>query len=180
VILEVSEALVDVIEAATPDLNDWVELNSLAQGVGPGPTKQKAQLALIAVAPHPHMINRPLVEGIAGLVRAPLHLRLTYLVTYLDAHDEAQLRIDRIAQAFHTTPIIKRADLTPPLSDAVESITIRMLSPTADERNQIWGTLGRSGPLSLFYEVDVAPVPVIEREGAGRVKVHTINYVGAP
>jgi hypothetical protein len=179
VILEVSEALVDVIHAATPDMGDWIELHNLTSG-GTAPTSVKAQLALIAVAPHPHMINRPLVEGVAGLVRAPLHVRLTYVVTYLGAHNEAQIRMDRIAQAFHTTPIVSRTDLQPPLSDAVESITIRMLSPTADERNQIWGALGRSGPLALFYEVDVAPVPVIEREGAGRIREHRIDYVGAP
>lgn len=178
-ILEVSEALVDVIYAATPDMGDWIELHSLTSAAT-APSTTKAQLALIAVAPHPHMINRPLVEGNAGLVRAPMHLRLTYVAVYLGKHDESQIRMDRIAQAFHTTPIVKRTDLEPPLNAAVESLTIRMLSPTADERNQIWGTLGRPGPLALFYEVDVAPVPVIEREGAGRIKGHTINYVGAP
>ena len=36
-------------------------------------------------------------------------------------------------------------------------------------------------PYTLGGEtVDVAPVPVIEREGAGRVKSHRIDYVGAP
>jgi len=178
-ILEVSEALVDVIHASTPDMGEWIELHHLTT-TGTGPTTGKAQLALIAVAPHPHMINRPLVEGVGGLVRAPLHLRLTYVATYLGLHSEAQIRMDRIAQAFHTMPIVRSVDLQPPLSDAVESLTIRMLSPTADERNQIWGTLSRPGPLALFYEVDVAPVPVIEREGVGRIKTHTINYVGAP
>jgi len=177
-ILEVSEALVDVIHAATPAMGDWIELHSLTT-VGTGPTNTNGQLALIAVEPHPHMVNRPLVEGANGLVRAPLHLRLTYVVTYLGAHAEAQIRIDRIAQAFHTTPIVRGADLQPPLSDAVESLTIRMLSPTSDERNQIWGTLGRPGPLALFYEVDVAPVPVLERQGAGRIQSHEIRYVGA-
>ncbi len=177
-ILEVSEALIDVIHNATPDMGDWIELHKITPG-GTAPSDTKAQLALIAVAPHPHMINRPLVEGIAGLVRAPMHLQLTYVVTYLGAHDEAQIRLDRVVQAFHTTPIVTRADLQPPLSEAVESITIRMLSPNADERNQIWGALGRPGPLSLFYEVDVAPVPIIEREGAGRIREHRIDYVGS-
>lgn len=177
-ILEVSEALVDVIHAATPEMGAWIELHSLSTA-GDAPTSTSAQLALIAVAPHPHMINRPLVEGHKGLMRAPLHLRLTYVVTYLGEHGEAQIRLDRIAQAFHTTPIVKRTDLQPPLSAAVESITIRMLSPTADERNQIWGILGRSGPVALYYEVDVAPVPVIEREGAGRIQEHRIDYVAA-
>ena len=70
------------------------------------------------------------------------------------------------------------ADLQPPLADQVSAIAIRLLSPTADERNQVWGALGRPGRLALFYEVDVAPVPVLEREGAGRVTSHEIRYVG--
>ena len=178
-ILEVSEALVDVIHSLTPDMAPWVEINSLAQG-GTAPTLKDAQLALIAVAPHPHMANRPLVEGEKGLVRAPLHLQLTYLFTFLGDPKEAQLRLDRVVQAFHTKPLLKHQDLQPPLASAVDAIAIRMLSPTADERNQIWGALGRSGPVSLFYEVDVAPVPVIEREGAKRVTEHRIEYVNAP
>ena len=72
-ILEVTHALVDVIHTATPEIGDWVELHSLSAADGPL-TDAKAQLALISVEPHPHMLNRPLVEGIAGLVRAPLHL----------------------------------------------------------------------------------------------------------
>ncbi len=55
-----------------------------------------------------------------------------------------------------------------------------MLAPTSDQRNQVWGALGRSGRLALFYDVDVAPVPVLEREGAGRVREHRVEYVGPP
>lgn len=178
-ILEVTEALVGIIHDATPDLAPWVMVESLAQGDGT-PTDKKATISLIAVAPHPHMINQPLVEGIAGLVRAPLSLKLTYLITYWGKHDEAQTRLGRIVQAFHTTPVLSGADLQPPLKGTVDAIAIRLLSPTHDERNQIWGVLGRAGRVALFYEVDVAPVPVLEREGAGRVKSHRIDYVGAP
>jgi len=178
-ILEVTEALVKVVLDATPDLAPWVQIRSLAQG-DTAPDDKKAVIALIAVAPHPHMINRPLVESSVGLVRAPLNLKLTYLVTYIGDHDEAQTRLGRIVQAFHTTPVLTGADLQPPLRDTVDAIAIRLLSPTHDERNQVWGVLGRPGRVALFYEVDVAPVPVIEREGAGRVKSHRIDYVGAP
>ena len=171
----VSEALVDVIHQNTPDLGDWVVLHSL-NSADTGPATTKAALALLAVAPHPHLVNRPLVERAAGLVRAPLALRLHYLVTVFGAHDEAQTKIARIVQVFHTTPIIGRSMLQPPLSTAVDSVTVRLLSPTAEERNQIWSTLGRPGRLALFYEVDVAPVEVIEREGAGRVRTHRVGY----
>lgn len=178
-ISDVSDALVDVIHTATPDLPAWVEIHSLSTSDTTGIGTSKAALALIAIEPHPHMINRPLVESPAGLVRAPLFLKLRYLITYMGDHDESQKRLERIVQAFHTTPVLHGPLLQPPLAGAVESIAIRMLSPSADERNQIWGALGRAGRLALFYEVDVAPIPVIEREGAGRVTSHKVRYVDA-
>lgn len=178
-IREVSEALVDVIHAVTPDLSDWVEIHSLSTAESNAPSGTKAALALIAIEPHPHMINRPLVESPGGLVRAPLFLKLRYLITYMGDHEESQTRLDRIVQAFHTTPVLHGPTLQAPLAGAIDSIAIRMLSPTADERNQIWGALGRPGRLALFYEVDVAPVPVIARDGAGRVASHEVRYVDA-
>ena len=54
-----------------------------------------------------------------------LALRLHYLVTVFGAHDEAQTKIARIVQVFHTTPIIGRSMLQPPLSTAVDSVTVR-------------------------------------------------------
>jgi len=180
VIAEVTDALTDVIHRATPDLGSWVIQHSLSQGDKDAVTDAKGVIALLAVEEHEHLRNLPLVEGNAGLVRAPLALRLHYLVTYWGVHDEAQRRLARVVQAFHTTPILRSADLQPPLSDEVESITVRLVPADHDRRNQIWGALGRSGRLALFYDVDVAPVPVLEREGAGRVREHRLDYVGAP
>jgi hypothetical protein len=179
VIRDVSEALIAVIHDATADLGQWVEMHSLSTSENGVPGAAKAALALVAVEPHPHMLNRPLIESSSGLVRAPLFLKLRYLITYMGPHDEAQTRLARIVQAFHTTPMLEGPALQPPLAGAVESLAIRMLSPTADERNQIWGALGRPGRLALFYEVDVAPVAVIERDGAGRVQTHDVRYVDA-
>lgn len=179
-ILEVSEALVDLIERSTPDLDGWVVQHSLSQAETTPVPENKAVLALLAVAEHPQLRNRPLVEGVGGLVRAPLALQLHYLVTYIGAHDEAQTRLGRIAQAFHTTPILRAPALAPGLAEQVGSLAIRLGAPTADERNQIWSALGRPGRLALFYEVDVAPVPPLERDGAGRVHEHRIDYVGRP
>lgn len=179
-IAEVSDALVDTVHRATPDLGDWVVQHSLSQGdTSPGVPENKGVLALVAVGEHGHLRNRPLVEGVAGLVRPPLALRLHYLVTYWGPHDEAQTRLARVIQAFHTTPVLRAPDCGPPLTDDVDTITVRLLDPTPDERNQVWGALGRSGRLALFYQADVAPVPVLEREGAGRVREHRVEYVGA-
>ena len=180
VIREVSEALRDVVHEATPDLGTWVVLHSLSQADSVPLPDNKCILALVAVAEHPHLRNRPLVEGAAGLVRAPLSLQLTFVITYVGDHDETQTRLARVVQAFHTTPILRLPALDPTLAAEVGTIVIRLLAPSADERNQIWGALGRPGRLALFYEVDVAPVPMLEREGAGRVREHRIDWVAAP
>ena len=97
-ISDVSDALVDVIHQATPDLAPWVIHHSLSQGDAVAPTDSKGILALLAVEEHEHLRNAPLVEGVAGLVRPPLALRLHYLVTYWGVHDEAQQRLAKLEQ----------------------------------------------------------------------------------
>jgi hypothetical protein len=180
VIAEVSDALIGVVHDATPDLGSWVVSHSLSQGDKVPVPVDKGVLALLALEEHGHLRNLPLTEGVAGLIRPPLALRLTYLVTYWGMHDEAQTRLARVVQAFHTTPIVRAPAVQPPLADQVDAITVRLLDPSHDERNQIWGALGRSGRLAVFYEVDVAPVPLLQREGAGRIREHRVDYVGAP
>lgn len=179
-IAEVSDALRDVIHQATPDYGSWIVLHSLSQADKTLVPDAKGILALIAVEEHGHMRNRPLVESKAGLVRAPLALKLHYLTTFIGEHDEAQRRLARIIQAFHSTPILRPPLLQPPLADEVETVSIRLVGLAHDQRNQIWGTLGRPGRLSVFYEVDVALIPVLERDGVGRVVEHRIDYLGAP
>ncbi|MET9461222.1 Pvc16 family protein [Streptomyces canus] len=179
-ITEISEALCDVIHQATPDYGSWMVLHSLSKTDKAPLADSKGALALLAVEEHDHLRNRPLVEGAAGLVRAPLALRLHYLATFMGDHDEAQRRLARVVQAFHTTPVLRRHMLKAPLADEVETLTVRLVGPTHDQRNQIWGALGRPGRLALFYEVDVAPVPVLQQDGAGRVVEHRVEYVRAP
>ena len=58
-------------------------------------------------------------------------------------------------------------------------MTVRLRTTTPDERNQIWGALGRPARLALFYDVDVAPVPPLAHEGRGRITEHRIDYVDA-
>ena len=180
-IREVSETLVDVILEATGDLplGAWVDLHSLS-AADADPTANHLVIALHAVEEHPHLRNRPLVGTPDGYVRPPLALRLHYVITYIGDHDEAQSRLDRVVAVFHTTPIIGRAQLRPALAAQADSITVRLVTTTPDERNQIWGALGRSARLALFYTVDVAPVDLLTRDGAGTVTAHRIDYVGAP
>jgi hypothetical protein len=68
-ILEIADALGDVIHQATPDVGARVVLHSLSQGDTALPDK-KGILALIAVEEHDCMDNRPVVEGNTGPVRS--------------------------------------------------------------------------------------------------------------
>lgn len=179
-IREVSETLVDVIEQATPDLGSWVDLSSLSAS-DKEPTTRHLMVALYALDEHPHLVNRPLVSSPAGHVRAPLALRLHYLISYVGDHAEAQTRLARVVAVFHTAPILGPAMLPPALAATVAGLTVRLVTTTADERNQIWGALGRPARLALFYDVDVAPVDLIAHDGAGTIQAHQIDYaVGTP
>ena len=174
----VTEALVDHLTRATADLGDWVLVSALHAEATPAPAKDHLHVCLYGVEEHGHLRNLPLEESQAGgLVRPPLFLRLAYVITYIsDTPSEVQLRLARVIEVFHTTPILHAAELDLELADRVRTITIRLRSPSLDERNQLWTALGRPLLLSLYYEVDVAPVPVTEREGAGRIDTLQIEY----
>lgn len=178
-IRDVSETLVDVVHQATPDLGAWAVLSSLS-AADADPAANKLAVALYAVEEHPHMRNRPLVSTPDGYVRPPLPLLLRYLMTFTGPHDEAQTRLARVIAAFHTFPILPQSRLTPALAAVVKTITVRLVTTTADERNQIWGALGRSARLALFYEVDVAPIDLLSKDGAGTVTEHRVEYVSVP
>ena len=179
-IREVTDALIGHIRSRTPDLGDWVVLNSLSSA-DTAPASGRLVIAVVAVEEHDHLRNRPLVATGDGYRRAPLALRLHYLMTYTGPHDEALLRLARVIQVFHTTPILGPAELSPEVSAQVARITVRLRTTTPDERNQVWTALGRPARLSLFYEVDVAPVDLLEGpDGWGKVTEHRVDYVGIP
>ncbi len=175
----VTAALVAHLQTRVPDLGSWV-VHSLSNADA-APPKDKPVIALISVDEHEHTRNRPLVDTMNGLQRPPLQLQLNYLVTYFGQHDEAQRRLARVVSLFHTTPILGPGQLPPALAEQVERLTVRLRNTTADERNQTWSALARPGRLALFYTVDVAPVLLLpDADGAGRVRTHRVDYVGAP
>ena len=160
---DVSDALVDVIHRPTPDHRALGESPLARAAGGPPHPPPEGHLALLAVEEHAHLRNRPLVEGIAGLVRAPLHCGSLPRHLWGDP-DEAQQRLARVVQAFHTTPSCARP--TSSRRSRTRSVpSVRLVGRHCDQRNQIWGALGRSGRLALFYTVDVAPVPVPPARG---------------
>ena len=176
----VTNALVAHLLARTPDLGaTWVEISALDSG---GPlSANKLQVCLYALEEHDHLRNAPPVEGPNGWERAPLALRLRYVMTYVsNSHVETQARLARVLQVFHSTPVLGRSDLPPEVSAQVERLTVRLESPDDEQRNNLWTAFGRGMRLALYYLVDVALVRPAHQEGAGTVRDHRVDYVEMP
>lgn len=180
VIGDVTDALVRLIQSRTADLGGWVAVHSLSNADS-APAANTLAFALIAIEEHDHLRNRPLVQTVDGYQRAPMALRLLYLVSYVGPHDEAQIRLSRVLRVFHTTPILGPGELPPALAERVGRVTVRLRTTTSEERSNVWAALGRPARLALFYEVDVAPIDLLDdAESWGRVQTHRIDYVSKP
>ena len=178
-IREVSETLISVIETETPDLNDWVVARDLREGETPA--SGKLHVCLYAVEEHGHMRNQPTQFDGDRYHRAPIFMRLYYVMAHFsnaptNSHLDTQARLDRVVQVFHTTPIIGPELLDPALVGRVKQLAVRLWAPTSEERNQIWTAFSRPIRLALYYLVDAVPVDLIQREGAGRIDEHRIDY----
>jgi hypothetical protein len=177
VIREVTEALIDLIAAKTPESPGWVMATSLHGGAGSDPTADKLHICLYAVEEHGHLRNLPPVLTPDGYRRPPLVLRLHYLMAYLsNDHLETQARLAKVAEIFYDTPVLGPERLRPALAAKVGSITVRMRNPGAEERSQVWTGLGRPMRLALYYDVDVAPIDSQDVEGAKTIEQRTIKY----
>lgn len=171
----VTTALVGHLVARTPDLGaSWVEVSALDSGHVL--TADKLHVCLYAVTAHDHLRNAPLVETPAGWQRPPLALRLSYVMTYAgSSHLEAQARLARVLQVFHTTPVLGPSELPPDVAAQVERLTVQLRSLDDEQRNALWTAFGRGMRLALHYLVDVALVPPLQSEGAGTVRSHRID-----
>lgn len=169
-IRSVTETIVDYLLSQTPDLGDWVAAAAVDTDAPPL-TANQLHLFLYGIDEHAHMRNLPLESTPAGYVRAPMFLRLAYGLLYQSTdHLETQGRLARVVQVFHTTPILRPPSFRPELVGRVHALTLRLRSPSLEERNQLWTGLGRAMRLALYYDVDVAPVLPLEREGRGKIE----------
>lgn len=173
----VTETIVARLAAATADLGDWITV-AAADADAPALVANNLHVSLYAISEHAHMRNLPLESTIEGYVRTPLWLRLNYVLLYAsNDHLETQARLSRVLQVFYAAPILRAPDILPELLDRVETITVRLRTTTLEERFQIWSTLSRPMRLALYYEVDVAPVPMPVTVGRGRVETLDVEYL---
>lgn len=154
-IADVTQALAAHLLAHTPDIGPaWIEIASLEAGAAL--TTDRLQICLYAVEEQVHLQNVAMVTTHGGAERAPLGLRLQYVMHYSGVnHLEAQARLARVIQVFHATPVLGPESLPAALAATVERLDIRLHNPGFDERNGLWSAFGRGLRLALYYQVDV-------------------------
>ncbi|MGA5761788.1 Pvc16 family protein [Nonomuraea bangladeshensis] len=175
---EVSRTLVEVLETRAGLGPGWVEVSSLEGDATL--TANKLHICMYAIDEHPHLRNAPPVSTPNGYERAPLCVRLSYVMIYNSTdHLEVQTRLARVVQVFHTVPVLGPELLRPALTPMVERLTVRLYSPPPDERTGLWTAYERGMRLALYYQVDVALLSLLDHEGHGVVKEHRIVYAKA-
>ncbi len=174
----VTQALVGYLSRETADLGEWVHVAALDADAGT-PMPEDLTVALYDIEESDLSRNRPLEESPLGdglLVRPPMLVRLSYVMAYFGTHDEAQRRLARVIETFHTTPTLAASELDPRLAARVASLDVHLFSPSLDARNQLWTGFGRAMRLALYYHVDVAPIPALPVDGHGRVSALDVRF----
>ncbi|WP_326642265.1 DUF4255 domain-containing protein [Streptosporangium sp. NBC_01755] len=172
---EVTRTLVEVLETRSGLDPGWVESSSLDSGTTL--TANKLHICMYAIDEHPHLRNAPLVSTSGGYERAPLGVRLSYVMVYNSTdHLEVQTRLARVVQVFHTVPILGRELLRPALLPLVERLTVRLYSPPFEERTGLWTAYERGMRLGLYYQIDAVLLAPLAPEGHVVISEHRIEY----
>ncbi|MFF1509289.1 Pvc16 family protein [Streptomyces sp. NPDC058326] len=170
----VTRALKDLLENHAGFPPGWVEMSSLEGKSTLG--EHKLHLCLYAVEPHSHVRNSPPVSTAAGYEPPPLGLVLQYVMTYVGDRLEAQKRLARVAQVFHSTPRLGPPELGAELRPAVRHLAVRLNSPGYEERTGLWNAYGREYRLALYYSVEVLSLPPLQPEITGRINGHRVEF----
>ena len=140
------------------------------------PAAARLSIYLYHVEPDPQLRNQPeLPVGTTGLLRAPLALRLYYLMTpLLDDEEVNQLVLGRILQALHDRPFVDQL-AGGPLGDSNGggSTALRLcLEPmTIDNLSRVWHAMGSDYRLSVAYLMRTVMIDsALTPRRAGRVE----------
>ncbi len=94
----------------------------------------------------------------------PLPMRLHYLATpitnrqQLGDPDTEQYVLGKVLQLFHSTPVLRGADLRDELAGTQAQLFVRLETLSLDEISRVWEGLAGSFQLSVSYEVSLVDI----------------------
>jgi Pvc16 N-terminal domain len=107
------------------------------------------------------------------LRRAPLPLRLHYLLTPITASKDLQggpeteqAILGKVLQALHDHPVMRGTDLQGELSGTASELSVRLEPLTLEEIARVWDALDGSYQLSVSYEVSFVQIASDEQPEA--------------
>lgn len=120
------------------------------------------------------------------LQRAPLPLRLHYLVTPMVAIDRAfpqggpareQELLGKVLQLVHQAPIVRGTDLIDTLTGSDNQIAVRLETMSLEEITRVWNALQEPYELSASFEVTLALIsPLLQAARVWPVDVVETQY----
>jgi Pvc16 N-terminal domain len=153
-----------LFDAANSDVDFGIDNQATQITLNP-PDEDVGDDALLSVylyhiSPDASLRNQPqLPVGTAGLIKPPLSLRLSYLITpLLGTEALSQMLLGRVMQSLHDQPLITMLG-GQPLDDSLgggsPAIRVWMEPLALEELTRIWHALGTSYRLSLAYQLRV-------------------------
>ena len=116
------------------------------------------------------------------LLPPPLPVRLHYLMTPITnptsgSPETEQLILGKILQVFHTTPVLRGANLEAEFSGTEAELRLRLEPMSLEEITRVWEALEGSYQLSVSYEVTVVNIaPAVEPTRIAPVQVAMPEY----
>lgn len=148
---------------------------------------QGISLWLYRVERDDHRLNAPPTRPTPDqLLRAPLPMRLHYLVTPFVPIDQAnpessaareQELLGKVLQVVHQSPIIRGALLADTLTGSDGQLTVRLETMSLEEITRVWAALQAQYQLSASFEVTLALIiPRTEPERVSMVNIVESQY----
>lgn len=153
-LLEISNSLRRYLGSSFPEItgDGWIEIVSSIGAAGL--PSEKLVLFLYAVEEAAALRDEFQAVVDREVIQPPLALNLRYLVIFNSTdHEEAQRRLARVLEAFHSRPVLGPEYLDPGFGGRIEQLTVRLLSPTNEDLNHLWTALNLGMRLALYYEV---------------------------
>jgi hypothetical protein len=115
----------------------------------------------------------------------PLPMRLHYLATPITTRenlgdpDTEQYLLGKLLQTFHTTPMLRGADLRGELQGTDAELSVRLESLGLDEISRVWEALEGSYQLSVSYEVTLVDIDSARQPEKGSPVLQVLAETGA-
>ncbi len=157
----------ELLKGLLSDLTVTLDSPASLPASSPGGSVSAVNLYLYQVCENPNTKNQPWVTQPTGVQKyPPLAVNLYYLLTpYADDPVTAHRVLTHAMATLYASTRLTGAQLSDPLRQVVEGLTVNLRQMSLEELTRIWNSLQSPYRLSVTYEVRVVLIEaLLERE----------------